>query len=228
MNHTVTSTTTMVTGYYGSGKTEFVVNLALALSQAAPVTIADLDVVNPFFRSREREVDLAPYGIEIMGSAIKNHVAQDLPAVSYGFLSRIRSGQQVILDLAGGEGGLRLLANCYDAIAHLGSYRFFCVLNMYRPETDTPGKMLDFCREVNRFSQLPITGLVNNGHMLSHTQPEHILASQQAVETVAAALGVPFAYTLVQEDIYHGIKDHITSEQVLTFAKPHMRKDWQG
>jgi len=224
--------THIITGYYGSGKTEFVLNLATELAACAgddipdtPLTIADLDVVNPFFRSRERAAELAPLGIEVMGSAIENHVAQDVPALSFAFLSRIRSGKNVIIDLAGGESGLKLLAGCYDSIT---AYQFLCVLNLYRPETDTAQKMLDFCKQINNFGRLQITGVVNNGHMLSYTEPYHVLDSQKAVAEAAKQLGVPFAYTLAQEDIYKQIAPKIISEKVLTFPKPKMREGWQG
>ena len=249
--------THIVTGYYGSGKTEFVLNLATHMcaelrpcfnaevnseksklglcpaerdgvkeecSKEPIVTIADLDVINPYFRSRERATELAPLGVEIMGSAIENHVAQDIPALSFAFLSRIRSGQNVIIDLAGGENGLKLLAGCYDSIK---AYEFLCVLNLYRGETDTAQKMLDFCKQINAYGRLPITGVVNNGHMLSYTEPSHVLDSQKAVQEVAKALNVPFAYTLAQEDVYSKISKQIYSEKVLTFPKPKMREGWQ-
>ena len=228
--------TTIVTGYYGSGKTEFVLNLAMALARESGrrITIADLDVINPFFRSREREKALAPLGIEVMGSAIENHVLQDIPAISYAFLSRIRNGEDVIIDLAGGEAGLNLLASCYDAI---GAYEFLCVFNMYRPETDTAQKMVDFCRSINAVRQrtgnadavrrFPITGLVDNGNLLAYTEASHVLESQATVLQACKALNLPLKYTLVQEDIYKKIAPQVASEKVLTFAKPQMRKDWQ-
>jgi len=219
--------TYIVTGYYGSGKTEFVLNLAMALAKENDhrVTIADLDVINPFFRSRECKKELAPLGIEVVGSAIENHVLQDIPAISYAFLSRIRSGEDVIIDLAGGENGLKLLASCYDAI---GAYEFFCVFNMYRPETDTAQKMVDFCRNVNDVSLLPITGLVNNGNLLAHTKAIHVLESQQVVLAACKVLNLPLEYTLVQEDIYNEIAPGVVSEKVLTFTRPQMRKNWQN
>ena len=219
--------TTIVTGYYGSGKTEFVLNLAMALAKKknCRITIADLDVINPFFRSREREKELAPLDIEVMGSAIENHVLQDIPAISYAFLSRIRAGEDVVIDLAGGEAGLNLLASCYDAI---GAYELLCVFNMYRPETDTAQKMVDFCQSINAVSRLPITGLVNNGNLLAHTNAGHVLESQKAILQVCSELHLPLKYTLVQADIYKEIALEVASEKVLTFTKPQMRRGWQN
>ena len=218
--------THIVTGYYGSGKTEFCLNLTTTLAKTGKtITIADLDVVNPFFRSREREKELAPLGIEVMGSALENHVAQDVPALSFAFLSRIRAGQDVIIDLAGGEVGLRLLANCY---ADIKAHNFFCVFNLYRPETNSPDKMTAFCKQINAASRLSVTGLVNNGNLLGQTEAEHVLQSQKAVLTACEELKLLLAYTLVQEDIYSTIADEIASERVLTFHKPQMRESWQG
>ena len=219
--------THIVTGYYGSGKTEFCLNLAIELAKTTGkrITIADLDVVNPFFRSREREKELTPLGIEVMGSALENHVAQDVPALSFAFLSRIRAGEDVIIDLAGGEVGLRLLANCY---ADIKAHNFFCVFNLYRPETDCADKMVAFCKQINAASRLSITGLVNNGNLLGQTEAGHVLQSQKAVLDVCRELNLPLAYTLVQEGIYEEIAGEIVSDKVLTFDKLQMRKEWQG
>ena len=241
--------THIITGFYGSGKTEFAVNLALALakknskginsvarnlrvtefeSPVKPITLADLDVVNPFFRSREKEAMLKAHGVHLAGCHIENHLAQDLPAVSLAFLSNIRRGEDVIIDLAGGEGGLRLLAGCYDDMT---DYQFYCVLNPYRPETDQVEKMMEMIHRLHQDSKLPITGLVNNGHMLAHTTPDHVLAAQEAINQVSAAVHIPVSYTLLREDIYQAIqasKDQITSQQVMTFSTPHMREAWQG
>lgn len=213
--------TYIVTGHYGSGKTEFVINLALDLVQKnkKPATIVDLDIVNPFFRSRENAQRLKPLGIDVMGAAFENHVAQDVPALSFAFLSKIRDGQDVILDLAGGESGLRLLANCYESI---GAYEFFCVLNLFRPETNTVEKMADFCQGTNTASKLPLTGLVNNGNLLSETEPAHVLESQRAI----LQLDLPLKYTLVQKDIYKKIAGQVKSRNVLVFDRPQNRKEW--
>jgi len=218
--------TYIVTGFYGSGKTEFCVNLAMSLQ--VPVTIADLDVINPYFRSREKATLLARHKIDIMGNSLGNNTGQDLPAVSYAFTSRIIRGENVILDLAGGEIGVNLLAPCYNALAHCPApIEFLCVLNLFRPETNTVAKMVDFIRGINAVSKLHITGLVNNGHMLHDTTAEHILSSQKVVCEAAHVLEVPVRYTLIRRDIYDDIADNIKSYKVLTFERLTMREDWQ-
>jgi len=221
----------IVSGFYGSGKTEFCVNLAMKLAQtySQPVTIADLDVINPYFRSREKEAQLAAYGIRIMGNALNNNTGQDLPAVSYAFTSNIVRGENVILDLAGGEAGIKLLAYCYNAIAASPApIEFLCVVNAFRPETSTAGKMAGFVNQINAMSKLTVTGLVNNGHMLHDTTAKHILASQQAAQQAADMLGaIPLRYTMLRRDIYEDIADEIVSDEALVFDKLAMREDWQ-
>ena len=223
------NTTYILTGYYGSGKTEFCVNLAkhIAEKSRGEVTIADLDVVNPYFRSREKVAELADNGITVMGDSLDNNTGQDLPAVSYAFLSRVRDGGNVIIDLAGGENGIKLLPSCYDAISKADAYEFLCVLNLFRKETYTPQKMIDFVRKINGMGKLSITGLVNNGHMLHDTTEEHVLESQKAVLEASGVLGIPFKYTLVKRDIYNKISGEIKSENVLVFDKLIMRESWQ-
>ena len=270
--------TTVVTGVYGSGKTEFCVNLALRLRHCkspdrrcnlhpchcgplvsgavqpetcnpqsctgvgiagqarndgdnnrndGSVTIADLDVINPYFRSREKAAWLCDLGVDVMGDCLNNNTGQDLPAVSFGFLSRVRSGQNVVVDLAGGRLGLNLLASCYDALRACPGFEFLCVLNAYRRETSDGRKMADFVNEINSVSKIAVTGLVNNGHMLRETAAEHVLASQTEVLKAAEILGLPVKFTMLRRDIYAEIKDEIKSREVLVFDHPIMRESWQ-
>lgn len=215
--------TYIITGAYGSGKTEFAVNLAIHLSTLGRgrITIADMDVVNPFFRSREASKILAPLGVDVAGSVFENHIAQDIPAISYAFLSRIRAGEDVIIDLAGDTVGLNLLASCYAAI---GSYQLLCVCNMYRPQTVTLAKMVEFCGSISTASKLPVTGLVNNGNLLALTTAQDVAAAHVAVQDAALILGVPLMYNLVQENIQRELQ----LPNTLTFNTPYMRKGWQG
>jgi len=219
--------TTIVTGHYGSGKTEFCVNLALDIAKRGEkVTIADLDVVNPYFRSREAAAKLASRGITLASDHFGGNSGQDLPAASFAFLSNVRAEENVIIDLAGGKVGTRLLAACYDAIKSV-PYEFLCVLNLFRPETSTAAQMIDFINTINAEVALPITGLVNNGNLLHDSTADHILSSQKAVMTAANALGLPLRYTLIHAELYKGMENMIQSDEVLLFDKLQMRESWQ-
>ena len=216
----------IVTGVTGSGKTEFCVNLALRLREETQekIYIADLDVVNLYFRSREKREYLERLGIEIVGDATPENTDRDIPSVSFGFLPLIEKGERVILDLAGGKVGLNLLASCYESMA---AYEFLCVLNLYRKETNTEEKMVRFIEEIHRAGKCRVTGLVNNSHMLHHTGPEHVLQGQEAVLRVSRTLGIPLVCTQVNAHIFQQIQDEIQSEDVLVFQRLQMRKDWQ-
>jgi len=224
--------TYIVTGYYGSGKTEFCVNFALELSRRdEKIYIADLDLINPYFRSREKAEYLQQFNIEIVGNALGNHTGQDLPALSYNFLSLIERGESVILDLAGNEYGLNVLAGCYNSIIGNSNegkqYEFLCVFNRYRPETGTEEKMVRFVHKLNSISKLPITGIVNNSHMLYETEPEHIISSQEIILSACSELGLPLRYTQIKRSVYEQIQQEITSEQVIVFDELKMRESWQ-
>ena len=220
------SKTTIITGSTGSGKTEFCLNLALSLRAQTNQTvyIADLDVVNPYFRSRERRESLKRHGIEIVGDAMPEDRGRDIPALSFGFLPLIEAGEEVLIDLAGGAIGLHLLADCYD---RLGAFAFLCVLNLYREETNTREKMIRFLAEIHASTKLEVTGLVNNSHMIHHTEPAHVLKGQEVILDVSNTLGIPLTYTQVKRQVFEKCKDEIQSEHVLVFETLQMRESWQ-
>jgi len=217
--------TYIVTGPYGSGKTEFCVNLAksLAKDKDKKVVIADLDTINPYFRSREKVEALRNHGITVMGDHLNNNTGQDFPAVSFAFLSAIGQDAHLIIDLAGGTQGLNLLAACYEA---LQDYEFLCVLNAFRPETSHAEKMVAFVQQVNGASKINVTGLVSNGHLLHFTEAADVLASQKEASLAASKLELPVSYILLKDHIYDQIKDEIKAEKVLTFDQLQMRQAW--
>jgi len=219
------ATTYIITGYYGSGKTEFSLNLAIYLVRNGEnVTIADLDIINPYFRSRQKANYLNSLGINIVGSALSNHTGQDVPAVSFSFISEINKGNCVILDLGGGEQGVKLLASSYKFIK---DYEFLCVVNLFRKETDNIQKMIDFISSINKTCPLKINALVNNGNLLQLTTPEDILKSQKEILQVANNFNIPLKYTLINSSIYESIKNKVVSQNVLTFNNLQMRDKWQ-
>jgi len=219
--------TTIITGPYGVGKSEFCVNFAVRVAREyGGATIADLDVVNPYFRPREKVTQLATQGVAVMGDCLNNNTGQDLPAVSYAFLSRVRSGEDVIVDLAGGKLGLNLLAAAYDAISIAPHYEFLCVVNTFRRDTATAELMAEYVRQVNSSCKIAVTGLVNNGHMLRDTTAEHVLASQQEALKAAEILGIPLKYTMLRRGIYDEIGDEIKSDDVLIYDALTLREAW--
>lgn len=215
----------IITGEYGSGKTEFSVNLALALREKTrrPIYLADLDVINPYFRSREREEFLKKREITIIGNGFEENTGQDIPAVSYGFIQDNHKAVTII-DLAGSENGLKPLGALYDKI---DQPELLCVFNLFRPLTDTKEKILEFVDKVNSISRWPVTGLVNNSNLLDYTHASHILAGQEVLLQVSEDRGIPLKVTQLQKELYSSMSSKIRSEEVILFDELKMRETWQ-
>ena len=223
----LTQKTYIITGFTGSGKSEFSVNFAIHLNKSAQggrTTIADLDVINPYFRSREKTEYLREMGIDVFGGSLGNNTGQDVPHMDYGFLSRISAGERVIVDLAGGTLGVNALANVYE---RLKDYEFLAVLNLYRPETGSAGKMQSFIDALHDVCRIRVTGFVNNSHMMRETTAEHVLEAQAEIIKVCKATGLPLRYTILDRKIYDQISGQIVSEETLAFDQLQLREAWQ-
>lgn len=221
--------TYIISGPYGSGKTEFCINLAKKISSESSqkTVIADLDTVNLSFRSREKAEELAPFGIEVIGGHLDNNTLQDVPAVSFAFLSAINQDKNLVVDLAGGSIGVNLLSHCYDYLKE-ASYEFLCVLNCFRPDVSTAEKMVDFVRTINGDAKIKVTGLVSNGHMIHHTEREHITLCRDEVIKASKILGIKHYMTLIKKDFYENLKQEINfTEEILIFDKLEMRENYQ-
>ena len=219
--------TYVITGEYGAGKTEFSINLALTIRKQSfkPIYIADLDVINPYFRSREREAILKEKDIHLTGYSVANNSDQDIPAISYGFIQRMNKGEGIaIVDLAGSENGLKPLTPLYDS---LETPELLCVFNLFRPQTTTKEHILEFLNKVNTISQWPVTGLVNNSHMLHETEGSHILKGQEILLEVSQECNLPLVFTQLQKKLYDQISNEIQSKDVILFDKLQMREIWQ-
>ena len=217
----------IITGEYGAGKTEFSINLALTLRKQSskPIYIADLDVINPYFRSREKEAILKEKDITLTGYSVPGDSDQDIPAISYGFIQSMKKGDKItIIDLAGSENGLKPLTPLYES---LKASEFLCVFNLYRPQTSTKKDILEFLNKINGISQWPVTGLVNNSHMLHDTEASHILKGQEILLQVSKEVNLPLVFTQLQKKLYDQISSEIQSKDVILFDKLQMRETWQ-
>lgn len=184
----------IVTGHYGSGKTEFAVNFSLSLAAAGcQVALADLDVVNPYFCSRERKAELERGGVRVI---LSNAASTDMPAINPAVLSLQEQGVTGVMDLGGDAAGARVLgrfAHRIQAIPHT----LFCVLNFNRPETATAGQALNYLREIEQNAKLAVTALVNNTHLCGETSAEDVLYGAGLAEELSALTGIPLVYHAV-------------------------------
>lgn len=216
----------VITGHYGSGKTEFAINYAMALAKrTSGVHIADIDVINTYFRSRELTQELRELGITVIGASV-DAGAVDLPAISAAVMGPILNEEsQLILDVGGNPAGARALGHFRRAILQKEHDHFF-VLNRNRPETDTPERALQFLRQTEATAGLAVTGIVNSTHMLKDTVIEDVLYGQELCEELSKMTDLPVAWIALREEIADELPKHLHS--IALPMKLTMRQSWMS
>ncbi len=190
----------IITGYYGSGKTEFAVNYAYKMArEVARPAIADLDIVNVYFRSREKTKEMEEAGIEVISSSVVEDNC-DMPALS----SRITvpfldKSYDYIIDLGGSEVGAKVLGRFGDLIDK-NEVDFFMVVNIFRPETGNEDEIIHQMSLLEQMSGFKITGLVNNSNLIHETRVEDILEGDAYLRRVSELTKIPIRYTTCMVD----------------------------
>ncbi|MBS7526074.1 ATP-binding protein [Fusibacter paucivorans] len=224
----------IITGHYGSGKTEFSVNYALKLAEKCErVAIIDLDIVNPYFRSREKRQLLASKGIEVIGSSLADQNSADMPAVSARAAAPLQDKTcQVVIDLGGDAVGAKILAR-YRPYFIEEACDVFCIVNANRPETQDVKGVLMQIKAIEDIAGLKVTGLVNNTHMLRETTLSDIKKGNRLVRNISWILEIPVVYTCIQSTLMNQCLDvsmHTMLEMGIdTKLMPmqmHFREDW--
>lgn len=212
-------------GHYGSGKTEFAVNYAMALSKlTSNVSLCDLDIVNPYFRSREKAVLLEENGIHVISGARGHDANLDLPMVSPNVLAPLQNEMmQVILDVGGDSVGARVLAR-FAAYFKPGAYDMFFVLNANRTETQDVSHVISHIRNIEDTVGVKITGIVNNTHLLRDTDAEVVLRGQKLALEVSRAINIPIKYITVLEKVTRQLPTDLEGE--IFPIHMYMREDW--
>lgn len=198
---------TLVTGHYGTGKTEFSVNLALALAaEGARVALADLDIVNPYFRSRERRELLEAAGVWLVATsqALADADVPALPAELHAVLEdRALRG---VLDIGGDPSGARVLARYRPRILK-EDYQLLYVVNAARPEVRTAKSSVAYLRAIEAVTGLRCGGLVNNTHLCGETAPEDIREGASLAEEVSRETGVPIVCHIAEARFREQLQD---------------------
>jgi len=185
--------TTIITGHYGSGKTNFAANLALHLAKQGSVSIVDLDIVNLYFRSADFKELFADKGVNLVASKYAN-TGVDVPALGFDVGGAIQSSDYCIIDVGGDDEGARALGR-YTSIFTGQAYDMFYVVNMYRYLTREPDEALELLKDIEAVSRLKCTGIINNSNLGSETTPELIEKSVPYAREIAARAGVPLVLT---------------------------------
>jgi len=184
----------IIAGNYGSGKSEIAVNLAAKSSQQGmDVKIADLDLVNPYFRSREAIIPLEKLGVEVV-LPDKKYMYADLPILAPAVAGIIQQPSELtILDAGGDDVGVTVLAALEDHLKQK-TVHMLQVINLFRPYTETLEGCLKIKQEIEASSKIKITGLVSNANLIDETLPEHIYKGYDLVRQVAEATGLKIEF----------------------------------
>ena len=193
---------TLFAGHYGSGKTNIAVNYAMLLAEEGKkVCIADLDIVNPYFRTKDSEGELAEKGITLICSRYANSNV-DLPAIPAESYRLVQDKSYFgVIDIGGDDRGAYALGRFADAIKAEGDYRMAFVLNKYRPLTSTVADTVEIMREIEAACGIPFNCIVNNSNIGSETVADTVLESVAFAEELSAVTGLPIWLHTAEESV---------------------------
>ncbi|MFA7423469.1 MAG: cobalamin biosynthesis protein CbiA [Desulfosarcinaceae bacterium] len=191
----------IIVGNYGSGKTEVAINLAAHRRRAGvSVRVADLDLVNPYFRTREARDSLARLGVEVVLPPAR-YLNADLPILDPAVAGLIRQPSELtILDAGGDDVGATVLSSLHHVLAEAEA-QVLQVVNPLRPFTDTPAGCQRIRREIEAASRLKVTGLVGNANLIGDTEPAHVIEGYQFVRALSEESGLPLVFVTVPEPL---------------------------
>ena len=201
---------TILCGHYGSGKTNVAVNIAAELKKTHDnVTVADLDIVNPYFRTKDSAAYFEEQGIRLICSAYANSNV-DIPALPQEMyaLTDDRS-MTAVLDIGGDDRGALVLGRLAPRILQENNYEMLMVINGYRPLTRDAASTLEVMDEIQAAGGIRFTGLVNNSNLGAMTAAEDVLASRDYAEEVARLSGLPVVMTSVRQDLYAAVEGKV-------------------
>ncbi len=197
---------TVVTGHYGSGKTNLALNLARDLrSRFALVTLVDLDVVNPYFRSSDYAPLLDRLGVRLVSPRFAGTTV-DVPSLSAGVYAAIESEGAVVFDAGGDDVGATALGRFAKRIEGV-EHEMLYVVNRYRNLTATPAEAAALLREIEAASHLRATGVANNSHLREETTMRTVLDSEDFARETAGLLGLPLVCTTVPLRLSAGLSE---------------------
>jgi len=199
---------TLFAGHYGSGKTNIAVNYAMRLAEEGKkVCIADLDIVNPYFRTKDSEQELRERGITLISPhyANTNVDLPALPAESY----RLVQDKSIfgVADIGGDDRGAYALGRFAEAIKAEGNYRMAFVINCHRPLTSTVEDTVEIMREIEAAAGISFTCIVNNSNLGTETTAQTVLDSVVYAEAVSRATSLPIWLHTAEKSVAEGISE---------------------
>ena len=201
---------TLFAGHYGSGKTNIAVNYALKLAgEGKNVVIADLDIVNPYFRTKDSAAVLEAAGVQLISPQFANSNV-DLPALPAEAYRLVQDKSIYgIMDIGGDDRGAYALGRYVPTLKEENNYRMVFVANCYRPLTRTPEDAMEVMREIEEACKLRFTDIINNSNLASETTPQTVLESQDYMEKLSALSGLPIFATTAEYTVAEALAEKI-------------------
>jgi len=196
----------IIAGNYGSGKTEISINLAINRKRSGlNVRIADLDLVNPYFRTREARHLLSENGVDLVIPP-EQYLQADLPILSPAVAGMIQHPEQVTLIDAGGDDvGVTVLASLADALKDK-DVRMLQVVNPYRPFTETIEGCLEMRSRIEKASKIKVNGIIGNPNLIDETTVDHIYLGYEFLKKLSVQSGLPIEFIAVALDVFQKIE----------------------
>ncbi|HCC35042.1 MAG TPA: hypothetical protein DEQ02_05190 [Ruminococcaceae bacterium] len=200
----------VIIGHYGSGKTTFALNLVLRLAdQGKNVTLADLDIVNPYFRSSDYKDLLEKSGVRVLSPSFAG-TTLDLPALPPEMYAQADSAaDHVIFDVGGDDAGAAAFGGVSKTLGETRDMQAVYILNRYRGFIKEPSDALENLREIEAAARIRATHCVNNSHLGHLTAPDDLMAGFAYADEFSRLSGLPLLCTAVPDRLL----DKITPER---------------
>ena len=208
---------TVITGHYGCGKTNVAVNIALKLAaEGKKVTVVDLDIVNPYFRTADFGELFDGKGIELIVPMYANSNL-DIPALSFDLGAIINGSSYTVIDVGGDPEGAIALGRYGDILKKREDLGLYYVINKYRYLTSTPEEAVELLQEIKAASGLECSGIINNSNLGRLTDNKTVVNSADYAREAAKAANVPLIFTCSEGKNLSGVENGFETE---IFVKP--------
>lgn len=211
---------TVITGHYGCGKTNLSVNLAVkAAEKWEKVTVVDLDLVNPYFRTADFKKLFEEKGINLIAPDFAN-TNLDVPSVQFDIELLAAGDGCLIIDVGGDDAGAFALGRYAQALNnHIDELEMLYVINQRRNLTETADEAVSLMYEIEAASRMKHTAVVNNTNLGCETTSEIIAQSENFADEVSAKTGLPLAFTTCPEDLCSSLENNDILP-IKVFVKP--------
>lgn len=191
----------IITGHYGCGKTNFAVNLAIMLANMGEkVTIVDLDIVNPYFRTADFNDIFDSSNIVLMKPQFAN-TNLDIPSINFDLGSLLNKEGKVIIDVGGDDAGAIALGRYQDILNATDDLKMFYLFNKYRFLTQDSADALELMSDIEEAAKIKADALVNTSNLGEETTAGDIRATFAVMHEISQHSGLDIAFTAARKDI---------------------------